>query len=85
MSLCESAANCVGTSEYQWVPVGSQWYQWVPVGTNAVGTSEYQEYREDQDQISSGTYISDVVFGTLVPGILVPTGTHWYLIVPDCT
>ena len=23
--------------------------------------------------------------GTLVPGTLVPTGTHWYLIVPDCT
>ncbi len=36
------------TSGYQWIPV----YQ-VPV---------YQVYQEDQDQISSATYISDVVF-----------------------
>ena len=32
-------------------------YQWVPVGT-----SGYQEYQEDQYQISGATYISDVVF-----------------------
>ena len=34
-----------------------QEYQWVPVGT-----SGYQEYQEDQDQISGATYISDFVF-----------------------
>ena len=38
----------LGTSGYQWVTV----YQ-VPV---------YQVYQEDQDQISSATYISDIVF-----------------------
>ena len=27
-----------------------------------MGTSGYQEYQEDQDQISGATYISDVVF-----------------------
>ena len=37
-------------------------YQWVPVGTSAVGTSGYQEYQEDQYQISGATYISDIVF-----------------------
>ena len=31
--------------------------QCVPVGTRG-----YQEYQEDQDQISDATYISDVVF-----------------------
>ena len=39
----------------------------VPVGTSAVGTSAYQEYQEDRDQISGATYISDVVFDIFPP------------------
>ena len=32
------------------------------MGISAMGISGYQEYQEDQDQISGATYISDVVF-----------------------
>ena len=42
--------------------MGTSGYQWVLVGTSAVGTSVYQEYQEDQDQISGATYISNVIF-----------------------
>ena len=56
-----------GTNEYQRVPVSTSGFPLVPVGTNAVGTSGYQEYQEDQDQISGATYISDVVFGLWDP------------------
>ena len=47
--------------ENQWVPVGTS-----AVGTSAVGTSGYQEYQEDQDQISGATYISDAI---IVPSV----------------
>ena len=36
--------------------MGTSGYQWLPVGT-----SGYQEYQEDQDQICGATYIFDVV------------------------
>ena len=35
-----------------------------------VDTSGYQEYQEDQDQISGATYISDVVLKQRVPALI---------------
>ena len=39
-------------------------------------TSGYQEYQEDQDQISDATYISDVVFPTVNPLCSIYEWTH---------
>ena len=68
MTLCHYGTTTpgvpVGTIGYQWIPVVTSGYQWVPVGISAVGTSGYQEYQEDQHQISGATYIFDVVFIT---------------------
>ena len=64
----------VFTSGYQWIPVGTIGYQWVPVGTSGYplvpkGASGHQEYKEDQDQISVATCISDVVFVSVTQNI----------------
>ena len=57
---------------YQRVPVGTNGYQRVPTDTNG-----YQEYQEDQDQFSSATCISDVVFLFLdLRYLLFPTNKH---------
>ena len=58
----KSQIRQTGTSRYEWVPVSTSGYQCLPVGISAVGTSGYQEYLEDQDQISGVTHISDAFF-----------------------